>query len=452
MSQWKTYRPSDSKPWNVQRVVHLHRRAAFAANWYEIQRDLESGPDAAINRLLSGHKELAAANDFESMSRNIANAATSSNNSARLKAWWFYRMLKTPDPLGERLTLMWHNHFATSNRKVDNLVWMLQQNEIIRANARGPFANLLRATLKHPAMLKWLDAEANRKGHANENLGRELLELFTLGIGNYTEADVQSAARALTGWMIVENDFAYRQSRHDDGVFRFLGKVSKLDGDALLQRTANHPATAKRIAWRICKTFMAENAYDESAVEALAAVLAGQDLDIGHAVGIVLRSDKFFADQNMRTRVTGPAEHVVGAFTALELTDPPPSTLRLGEWSSRMGQDVFYPPNVGGWNEGRTWLGSRAIIARCNFGNAIATGQLWRSRNTASIESSLESLLNRHNVGSDIQARASWVTTLLWGAPSQQASKDVISQIGKSKTPLADIVGQLLARAEHQLS
>ena len=150
--------------------------------------------------------------------------------------------------------------------------------------------------------------------------------------------------------------------------------------------------------------------------------------------------------------MTAPAEHIVSAFTALELTDPPPSTLRLGEWSARMGQDVFYPPNVGGWNEGRTWLGSRAIIARCNFGNAIATGELWRSHDTASIESSLESLLNRHGAGSDMKSRAAWITTLLWGTPAEQATNDIIAQVGKSTTPLADLVGQLLARPEHQLS
>ena len=451
MSHWTEYRPSDTTPWNLQRVVHLHRRAAFAANWTQIQRDLKSGHETAIDRLLNG-SESESSDDFDSMSDNIANAAVASNNSARVKAWWFYRMLKTHDPLGERLTLMWHNHFATSNRKVDNLTWMLQQNAIIRTNARGPFSHLLSATLKHPAMLKWLDAESNRKGHANENLGRELLELFTMGIGNYTESDVQAAARALTGWIIDKDKFAYRENRHDDSLLNFLGEQTMLDGDELLQRVANHPATAKRIAWRICKTLIGENSYDDSAINELADELARRDLDIAHAVGVVLRSERFFAEENIRTRVTGPAEHIVGVFTALELTDPPPSTLRLGEWSARMGQDVFYPPNVGGWNEGKTWLGSRAIIARCNFANAVATGKLWRTRNAASIESSLENLFNRHNVGSDIQTRVTWLTTLLWGAPSESATKDVISQIQHSETPAADVVGRLLARTEHQLS
>lgn len=451
MSQWKTYRPSDSAPWNIQRVVHLHRRAAFAANWNEVQRDLKSGPEAAIDRLVQGD-EAESSDDFESMSDNIANAAIASNNSARIKAWWFYRMLKTDDPLGERLTLMWHNHFATSNRKVDNLAWMLEQNQILRSGARDQFGRLLSATLKHPAMLKWLDAEANRKGHANENLARELLELFSLGIGNYSETDVRSAARALTGWVIHENKFAYRESRHDDGVLSFLGDESKLSGDELLQRTANHPATAKRVAWRICKTFMGESACDELAVAELADVLAQNELNVGQAVERVLRSERFLAPSNIRTRVSGPAEHIVGTIRALELTDPPPSTLRLGEWSARMGQNVFYPPNVGGWNEGRTWLGSRAVIARCNFSRAIATGQLWRSHDALSIESSLDRLLNRHNVESDLHSRATWIATLLWGSPYKRATKDAVSQVGKSDTPLADLVGQLLASSEHQLS
>ena len=130
------------------------------------------------------------------MARIIGDAACASNDADRLKAWWLYRMLLSPDPLGERLTLLWHNHFATSNRKVQDLVFMREQNELLRKHALAPFGELLAAVVKHPAMLVWLDADSNRAGHPNENLARELMELFTLGIGHYTEADVQAAARA----------------------------------------------------------------------------------------------------------------------------------------------------------------------------------------------------------------------------------------------------------------
>jgi uncharacterized protein (DUF1800 family) len=198
MNSWSAYKPNDDMPWNVKRVVHLHRRAAFAAPWDVIQRDLNDGPEIAVDRILNAREQNN--EHFESLAESIGAVAVDSGNPARLKAWWIYRMLLTPDPLTERLTLMWHNHFATSNLKVDNLIFMYQQNQRLRLGQRDKFQSLLASVLKHPAMLIWLDADANREGHPNENMARELMELFTLGIGNYTETDVLETARSLTGW------------------------------------------------------------------------------------------------------------------------------------------------------------------------------------------------------------------------------------------------------------
>ena len=190
-SAWELYIPDDSEPWNLQRVVHLHRRAGFAASWPVIERDLAAGPHAAVDRLLSGaNRDEKASTEFEAMSRTIGDAAVASGSPSRLKAWWLYRMLFSPDPLGERLTLMWHNHFATSNRKVQDLAMMREQNDAMRLHASGSFGDLLRSVVKQPAMLIWLDAESNRSGHPNENLAREMMELSTLGAGHYTESDV----------------------------------------------------------------------------------------------------------------------------------------------------------------------------------------------------------------------------------------------------------------------
>src|SRR5438270_2032373 len=137
---WASYEPSDSAPWSRKRVVHLHHRAGFAATWAEIERDLADGPRAAIDRLIKPKPDREHAENFEAMARTIGDAAAASNSPNRLKAWWLFRMLFSPDPLGERLTLMWHNHFATSNRKVQDLVLMREQNELIREHARAPFA------------------------------------------------------------------------------------------------------------------------------------------------------------------------------------------------------------------------------------------------------------------------------------------------------------------------
>ena len=391
---WAPYEPTDAAPWNLQRVVHLHRRAAFAAPWAQIERDLADGPRPALDRLLGGQSPPDGSADFdagfEAMARTIGDAATASGSAERLKAWWLYRMLRSPDPLAERLTLMWHNHFATSNRKVQNLVSMRQQNELMRAHVRAPFGELLAAVVKDPAMLVWLDADSNRQGHANENLARETMELFTLGVGNYTETDVREAARALTGWTISGNRFEFAQSKHDGGEKVVLGRRGPLAGDDFLKLLLEHPATARRLTWRICNTFMGEEVVDPQALSQLADGLAAHGLDVGWAIETLLRSKLFFSAENLRTRVAGPVQCVVGAVRRFELSDPPPSTLLVAEWVARMGQDLFYPPNVGGWNEGRARGSLRArswpaqILptpwSRVNFGARLASGRSKNSR------------------------------------------------------------------------
>src|SRR5580692_10075282 len=213
---WISHIPTAAAPWDLARVVHLHRRAGFAATWSEIQRDLKDGPRASIDRLLAGKAAMRGVpDDFTRTADLLAESAVSANDPARLKAWWVYRMLFGPDPLTERLTLMWHNHFATSNLKVNDLALVRRQNETLRSLGRGPFGRLVQAMLRDPALLVWLDAQENTKGHPNENLARELMELFTLGIGAYSEDDVKQAARALTGWRLVGDEVRLIPSRHD---------------------------------------------------------------------------------------------------------------------------------------------------------------------------------------------------------------------------------------------
>jgi uncharacterized protein (DUF1800 family) len=227
---WEAYSPDRERPWELSRVVHLHRRAAFAATWDELQRDLKDGPEKAVSGLLAGSANLHAAKDHDSTAQLLADEAVSQAEIGRLKAGWFYRLLLGPDPLLEKLTLLWHDHFATANGKVDDAGLMRHQNDILRKHAKGKFADLLNASVREPALLLYLDAQANRKGHANENLARELMELFTLGIGNYTEADVKEAARALTGWSVDDGEFVEVADWHDDGEKTILRHRGKFNG------------------------------------------------------------------------------------------------------------------------------------------------------------------------------------------------------------------------------
>ena len=286
----------------------------------------------------------------------LGDAAAGASDARRLQAWWLYRALFTPDPLCERLTLMWHDHFATSQLKVDDVAAMRAQNETFRRLGRGPFGTLLREMLRDPALLDWLDAPSNRKGKPNENLARELLELFTLGVGRYTEDDVKGTARALTGLSVVQGQFQIRPQDHDDGEKTVLGKTARFDADSLADHLVSQPAVADRLAWRICATFLGEGVADEDARGKLADQLRGDDLHVGRAVETILRSELFFSARNLHARVSDPVGFVVGTLRALERFDPPPSTLLLAEWTARLGQELFYPPNVGGWPGGRGWL------------------------------------------------------------------------------------------------
>jgi uncharacterized protein (DUF1800 family) len=339
--------------------------------------------------------------------------ADSAHDPFRLKAWWFYRMYAGPDPLGERLTLLCHNHFATSNEKVNNVAAMRRQNEIFRRHGRGPFGELLRAVVHDPALLVYLDAPANRRGHPNENLARELMELFTLGIGHYTEADVREAARALTGWRVARGVFHNWPPDHDSGEKTILSRTGGWTGDDLVRILLEQPATARRLAGRVCEWLMGETGAGAAALDALAAGLRCHDLDIGWAVGTVLRSRAFFAATNIGNRVLGPVEFVVGAARALERFDPPPSSLLLAEWAARLGQDLFYPPNVGGWPGGRDWLTTQGIIGRANYAAALVGGDLL----ARPVPLDGITLAQRHGHARDVEDLLAFSAELLTGAP-----------------------------------
>src|SRR5215471_15818047 len=211
---WEAYRPTPQDPWDLRKVAHLHRRAGFGATWAELQRDLKDGPDASVERLLKPRTMSA---DEKLILDSLRQGVLDSNDADRLKAWWLYRILYDPDTLREKLTLFWHSHFATSNRKVGSISHMLGQNELFRRCALGPFGELLTGIVADPAMLTWLDGAGSKKEKPNENFGREFLELFTVGIGHYAEPDIREAARAFTGWSVDGNKGKFTEKDHDAG-------------------------------------------------------------------------------------------------------------------------------------------------------------------------------------------------------------------------------------------
>ena len=444
-SLWKAYVPSSSMPWNLHRAKHLHRRAAFGATWAELQRDVADGPEKSISRLLTGRtRQDGLRDDFDEMAQILGEAAAASNDANRLKAWWLFRMLFTPDPLQEKLTLLWHNHFATSNLKVQDLMLMRQQNELFRRHATSKFGDLLHDVLRDPAVLYWLDANSNRKGHPNENLARELMELFTLGVGHYTEQDVKEAARALTGWSAKRHEVKFRPDRHDAGEKTILGQRANFDADDFTRLLVAHRATSERLAWRLGDTLMGEGVAGQDAMQELASGLRAHDLDIGWAVETIVRSELFFSDANIASRISSPVEFVLGAVRPLELLERPPSTLILAEWCARLGQDLFYPPNVGGWNGGRRWLTSRTIIGRSNFAASLVSGEL---RSPAD-PPPLEELAARCSATEKSASTRDLFASLLLSVPIPK--EESAAQAGKSD-PFRHLVARLLSRPEAQL-
>jgi uncharacterized protein (DUF1800 family) len=365
--------------------------------------------------LLDGKSRLEGVpDDFHQLAAIIGQAAADSSSPERLKAWWLYRCLFTPHPLQERLTLMWHNHFATSNLKVDDLKLMQRQNETLRKFALSTFGQLLRSMARDPALLTWLDAPQNRKGHPNENLARELMELFSLGIGHYTEDDVKESARALTGWTVRQGEFRDQPAARDDGEKEILGRLGKWSGDDLVEILLQHPATARRLAWRLTREFFGEGIINDAALDEFAASLRQHDLDIRWGVETILRSQQFFAPENIGSRISDPVSFLIAPLRALECWHSAPSTLVLAEWVSRMGQDLFYPPNVGGWPGGRAWLSTRTIIARANCMAALAAGSL----NTPAHAPDLDQLSAKYLGQRGAADRTSFLSRLLYGQES----------------------------------
>ncbi|MEO8255799.1 MAG: DUF1800 domain-containing protein [Acidobacteriota bacterium] len=295
--------------------------------------------------------------------------AANSIETERLGLWWANRMLTTRRPLEEKLTLFWHGHFATGENKVRDYRMMLQQNEMFRARASGSLRALLVGILQDPAMLVYLDNGENVKKHPNENFGRELLELFTMGVGNYTERDVREAARAFTGWTNDVLAFRLDAAQHDFGDKTFLGRTGALDGEDVIDTILAQPATAEFVAARIYRFFVREEITGSVRAE-LGRVYRDSGYQLKPLLKRIFLSRDFYSAPAFATQIKSPIQLVVSTYRKMGL-GAVPTIPDFGRMTGGLGQALFDPPNVAGWAGGRTWITPSTLLQRGNLLRAV---------------------------------------------------------------------------------
>ena len=372
---------------------HLLNRAGFGATPQEVADYSRLSRGEAVGRLLAGAASNSSVplppgvDDYVAPSRlrNFSDAEKKAwlrrqfEIGAELRGWWIEEMLHTPSPLTERMTLFWHNHFVSSQQKVKSARLMAQQNLLLRRHALGNFGDLLHAVAKDPAMIVYLDSATNRKGQPNENFAREVMELFTLGEGRYTERDIKEAARAFTGWSIDPETgaFKWRPFAHDRGEKTVLGRSGNFDGDAVLDILLDQPATAEFIVGKLWREFVSPQP-DTREAQRIAQRFRDSDYEIKAVLRELLLSKSFWAPENRAALVKSPVDLVVGTLRrfGFETGDPLPFVFTLRQ----LGQDLFGPPNVKGWPGGEAWINSSTLLARKQFVERLFRGQAFMEK------------------------------------------------------------------------
>ena len=403
--------PISASDWNYARAAHLIERAGFGATPEEIARLAAMTPERAVGSLVDYEAiDARALKPFdesgiwdpgmdpfpasraeavrwarergEGLGEKVLPVGTqrrlqpvvdkffyslTANNieTQRLGLWWANRMIATPRPLEEKLTLFWHGHFATGQNKVRDYRMMLQQNRMLRANASGTLRDLLVGILTDPGMLVYLDNGENIKSHPNENFGRELLELFSMGVGNYSERDVREAARAFTGWTNDVLTYKFDAGQHDFGEKTFLGRTGPLNGEDIIDTILAQPVTGEFVAGKLYRYFVREDISTEVKAD-LGRSFRASGYQIKPLLRRVLLAKDFYSSQAVATHIKSPVHLVVSTYRKMGLHEVP-TIPDFGRMTGGLGQTLFEPPNVAGWAGGRTWITPATLLQRGNL-------------------------------------------------------------------------------------
>jgi uncharacterized protein (DUF1800 family) len=403
---WSPYEPSAAQPWDVRKAAHLFRRAGFGATASELNKAVGMSPTEAVHALVT--QAVAAAGD-DVANDPLARAMLATGNARSLANWWLHRMLNSPSPLLEKLALFWHGHFATGADKVTDASLMFNQNRLLRRQALGSFSEMTHAIARDPAMLIYLDSATNRKAHPNENFARELMELFCLGEGNYSEKDVQELARCFTGWEVRRDQFRFNRYQHDTGQKSILGQQGNFSGEDGVNLVLAQASCPEFIIGKLIRFFM----FDEPTVAPeliapLARLFRESDLTIAPVVERMLRSNLFFSEHSIARRLRSPIELTIGLLRSLEAS----TNLNLvANGLHELGHSLFFPPNVKGWDGGRSWINSSTLLGRANL-----IGTVLHSDKTRFAGGDLAALVAR-NHATQPDALLEWLERLLLAAP-----------------------------------
>lgn len=382
----------DADAWTADKAAHLLRRAAFGGTPTEVERFVELGLDAAVDYLVDYHKtpfeiapppfpdEVGDRIDRERLRRMteeqrraILRERRRQNRVAgeELRLWWFDRMASTPRPLEERMTLFWHGLLTSGMREVRRADFMRDQNELLRRFAVGNYRELIKAIGRDRAMLVYLDGARNRKEQPNENYARELMELFTLGEGRYSERDIKEAARAFTGWGYDDDGFVFRERMHDNGAKQFLGRKGRFDGDDIVDIILDQPEASRHLARKLLIAFVRPDP-EPGLVNALSREIRRNKWELVPVLKTLFTSQAFYHDEARASLVKSPIELIVGAARALGVKIV--AVRRAERAAAALGQELLQPPNVKGWDGGAAWINTATLYNRYNTVTRLITG------------------------------------------------------------------------------
>ncbi len=456
--------PLPDSEWTPQAAAHLLNRAAFGGTPEEIQKLHALGHRGAVEALLGAGEELdlfpapemepisvrlhalkkEKLGDAEFKERKKAELDKAREKSVELRQWWLRRMRETTNPAREKATLFWHGHWASGKPKVKDPFHLHRQNETLRANALGPFAPFAKQISRDPVMIEYLDLQSSTAKNPNENFAREVMELFMLGEGHYSEADIAEAARAFTGYRVSRETgrFEFRARQNDSKNKTFLGKTGPLTGDDVIDLIVEKPRCSEFLAGKIW-TFYAGTKPSDALQQALGNEYRRNGMDTGKLLRTIFTSHEFFAPNVVRHQIKSPVQWLVQLCKTLEI--PMPGPKQSHATLANLGQKLFEPPNVKGWDGGRAWISSSTLLVRYN-----AAGNLVRGG--AGPKPNIDKLVPP---GLSPEQTADSIAWRLFQAPMPPALRErtltFIAEKGSSASARRDLLHLLMSTPEYQL-